>query len=108
MKNKKMVIVGSLILLVILISAAFAMNSNPSSTNPNTNANELSRMTLSVDIPCQGHASLIIGELKKVGASEVSFELPNLFVIKYDSSKIDKAKILELDVFKTYKATEVK
>lgn len=65
----------------------------------------LSEMTISVAIPCSGHASLIIDELKKAGVDEVVFNLPNFFVIKYDISKVDKSKILGLDVFKTYKAT---
>ncbi len=105
MKSKNLIIVGSVILVVILISAALALNSSLSSAN---NTSQLNEMTLSVLIPCQGHASLIIGELKKAGASEVSFELPNLFVVKYDTSKVDKEKILSLDVFKTYKATVIK
>lgn len=64
----------------------------------------LSEMTIAVSIPCPGHASLIIDELKKGGAEEVSFNLPNLFTVKYDSSKVDKSQLLGLNIFKTYKA----
>lgn len=66
-----------------------------------------SEIKISVAIPCSGHASLIIGELKKAGAEEVSFSLPNVFIVKYDSSKLDKAEILGLSIFKTYPAKEV-
>jgi copper chaperone CopZ len=61
---------------------------------------------LGVDIPCSGHAPLISDELKKIdGVSSVQFSLPNVFDVKYDSSKASKQQILSLEVFKTYKAT---
>jgi len=104
MKNKKFIFVGAVILIITLISIVYALNIN-SSSNLSTSA--LSEMTLSVAIPCQGHASLIIGELEKAGAHEVIFNSPNLFLVKYDSTKLDKSKILGLDVFKEYPVKEV-
>jgi len=61
---------------------------------------------LQVDIPCSGHAPLITGELKTIsGVSSVQFSFPNIFEVKYDSTKTSKEQILALEVFKTYKAS---
>jgi hypothetical protein len=67
----------------------------------------LSELKISVAIPCPGHASLIISELKTGGASEVTFNLPNVFDVKYDSSKISKQQLLSLPIFESYKANEI-
>jgi len=63
---------------------------------------------LQVNIPCPGHAPLIIGELKTIGGVKaVKFKFPNLFDVGYDPEKTSKEQILSLDVFGTYKATVV-
>jgi hypothetical protein len=62
---------------------------------------------LKVDIPCPGHAPLIIGELQKIGVSGVKFSFPNLFDMSFDSSNVSKEQILGLEIFKTYKASVV-
>jgi len=59
---------------------------------------------ITVNIPCSGHASLIKYELGKSGISNVQFQAPNKFIIKYDSSKINKEQILAIDIFKEYPA----
>lgn len=70
------------------------------------NNDGLSSLRLSVDIPCSGHAPLISQELKKIdGVMSIQFGFPNIFDVKYDSTKTSKQQILSLDVFKTYKAT---
>jgi len=62
--------------------------------------------TLQVAIPCPGHASLIIGELKKIsGVENVKFRFPNLFDVGYNFQKTTQGEILSLEVFNTYKAT---
>ena len=62
--------------------------------------------TLQVDIPCPGHAPLIIGELKKInGVEDVKFTFPNRFAVVYNPEKTGEAQIISLDVFNTYKAT---
>lgn len=64
--------------------------------------------SLQVAIPCPGHASLIIGELKGItGVENVKFRFPNLFDVGYDSEKTSKEQMLSLDVFQTYKATVI-
>lgn len=63
-------------------------------------------VTLNVDIPCPGHATLIISELKKLpGIFSVTFRFPNRFEIQYDVTKVSLQEILNLDIFKTYKAS---
>jgi len=65
---------------------------------------ELSKLTLDVDIPCSGHAPLIIGELKTIeGVKDVKY-VYGKFEVYYDSPAT-KEKILALDVFKEYPAT---
>jgi len=71
------------------------------------NTNNYPSLTLKVNIPCSGHAPLIIGELKKVqGVVDVKYK-SGKFNVAYDSSKTSKESILSLEVFKTYPATVV-
>lgn len=102
--------IGVNLLLFLLIFPLLANVSVAQSPTGNlisaTNVNSLSSIRLSVDIPCSGHAPLISDELKKIiGISSVQFSLPNVFDVKYDSSKTNKDQILSLEIFKTYKAT---
>jgi copper chaperone CopZ len=63
-------------------------------------------LQMSVDIPCPGHAPLITGELKTLaGVQSVVFSFPNVFDVTYDSTKVTKAQMLALDVFREYPAT---
>jgi hypothetical protein len=62
-------------------------------------------VTLEVDIPCSGHAPLIIDELKKVqGISEITYRQPNLFEVSYLPDQVDLEKILAQEVFVSFKA----
>jgi hypothetical protein len=65
----------------------------------------LSFVTIQVQIPCSGHASLIIGELKKnFGVEEVKFEFPNRFLVSFNAQKITLDQILASEIFKSYPA----
>ena len=100
--------IGVNLLLFMLI---FPFLANVSVAQPATGSfavinSDLSSLRLQVDIPCSGHAPLISDELKKInGVSSVQFNLPNVFDVRYDSTKTTKQQILALEVFKTYKAT---
>ena len=62
-------------------------------------------ITLSVDIPCSGHAPLISNELKTIdGVQEVKYSTPNIFTVRYDSGRTNKSEILKLTVFREYPA----
>jgi len=66
-------------------------------------------VTLSVAIPCPGHAPLIIDELKKVdGVISVSYRPPNYFDVSYDSLISSPDLILKADIFNEFKASIIK
>jgi len=66
---------------------------------------QTSNVFLAVDIPCPGHAPLIIDELKKtVGVNNVVFKSPNFFEVIFDPRKISPEQLLGVEIFKTYKA----
>lgn len=65
-------------------------------------------LSLKTEIPCSGHAPLIIDELKKInGVKDITFKTPNLFYIKYDPNYTSPLEIKSLDIFKEYKATSL-
>jgi len=65
-----------------------------------------SSLSMAVAIPCSGHASLIVDEIKKNnGVGQVVFRMPNIFDVKYDSKETSNEEILATEIFKTYKAT---
>jgi copper chaperone CopZ len=71
-----------------------------------TNLNGLQTITVKVGIPCEGHAPLIVDEVKKVaGVAKVEYIPTSTFKVYYDPSKTDKDKILGINIFKDYKAT---
>jgi len=62
--------------------------------------------SLSVQIPCTGHAPLIIDEIKKDnGVQFVEFNTPDIFKIKYNPNETSPEKIASAEIFKTYEAT---
>jgi hypothetical protein len=68
--------------------------------------NSLSSLALKVDIPCAGHAPLIIDELEKLpGVKDVKYN--GDFIVSYNPSETSKEEILNLEIFKEYKAKEV-
>jgi len=43
---------------------------------------------LKVEIPCSGHAPLVVDELQRIeGVREIRFRLPNFFEVSFDSSQ---------------------
>jgi len=96
-------------LLFFIVIFPYLTNLNKASLTTINETAFLSSITLKVDIPCPGHASLISNELRKIkGVEDVKFSIPNLFDIKYNPSKTSKEKLLSLEVFNTYKATVIK
>jgi len=60
---------------------------------------------LQVDIPCSGHAPLIMDELRKVdGVTGVRYQFPNSFQVTYDTSKLTVQQMLSLPVFREFPA----
>jgi hypothetical protein len=87
-----------------LANANFSKNSSEKSVPVSQNL--LNDLALSVQIPCSGHASLIMDEIRKnYPINSIEFKLPNIFIIKYDPTEVTPREITSLDIFKTYKAT---
>ena len=98
--NKYMMV--SIIVALLIVGSFFIKTSITGNTTNNPN---LEKITLNVAIPCGGHAYLIEKELKKLNGVESVTYLGNFkFEVYYDSTKILKADILNLDIFKNYPA----
>ena len=102
--------IGTNLLLFMIIFPILAnVSAYPSifaETVNEKNVEDTASIRLKVDIPCSGHAPLILQEIKSInGVSEVQFSFPNIFDVRYNSTKISKQQILSLEVFRTYKAT---
>lgn len=94
--------INLLLFLVIFPATANFHNTNQQFSNLTMRQ---SLLTLKVSIPCSGHASLITSELKKLpGINEIKFRLPNLFDVNYNGKQVTIEQILNISVFKTYKA----
>lgn len=96
---------------IISVNLLFFLVIFPLTANLNSKKSEkvlgqkTSSVILKVEIPCSGHAPLIIDEMNKVeGITSTIFILPNLFEISYDSQKISLTEILSLEIFKNFKA----
>ena len=61
-----------------------------------------------VQIPCSGHAPLIIGELRNVaGVQSTKYDSPDLFRVSYDKTVTSVDKILAQEVFQSFPASVV-
>lgn len=66
-------------------------------------------IVLQVDIPCPGHAPLIINELKNLNdALNIKFIFPNIFEINFNPDLVSREKILSLKIFKDFRAKIIK
>lgn len=91
--------VGLLLYFVIFPALlSFNLTGNVVSATPSD-----STLTLKVQIPCEGHAPLIVEELKKVeGITSVKYQPTSTFIVSYDSSKVSEKQILEISIFKEF------
>ena len=63
-------------------------------------------LSIKVDIPCSGHAFLIINEVNKIaGVENVNFRPPNLFDVNYSPENANQEEILSSEIFEIYPAT---
>lgn len=66
-------------------------------------------VTLSVALPCSGHAPLITQDLlAQSGVTSVKFQLENRFIVSYDPQKVTVEQIMERPIFKEFKAKVIK
>ena len=93
-------------LLVFFVLIPAVVNITPQKASAQNN--QLAELSLNVKIPCSGHASLIIDEIKKDSAVQsVKYSLPDNFQIKYNPVKTSREKITGIEIFKTYPATVI-
>lgn len=97
--------VGVNLLLFLVIFPLFA----DFSASAGMSREDSSSLILKVDIPCTGHAPLISEELKNLeGISEIKFDFPDYFKIRYNPKKISEKKILTLEIFNNYPTIIIK
>lgn len=93
---------------LIMYFIVFPMVAGVSASTGGTVSADDSQIKIKVIIPCEGHAPLITDELKKLnGVNNIQFSSPNYFTISYDNSKTNQDQILNLNIFKEYKASIV-
>ncbi|HBR80587.1 MAG: hypothetical protein UW63_C0058G0006 [Candidatus Uhrbacteria bacterium GW2011_GWF2_44_350] len=91
----------NLLLILVVFPAAAKFQSETIETIGQANT-----MSLIVDIPCSGHAALIIDELKKeTGINAIEFEFPSTFNVAYDPAQTSTEKIRSLEIFETFNLT---
>ncbi len=89
----------------LMFSYVLPILANIGSPNAKIEAASFLELSLRVDIPCAGHAPLIIDELKKIkGIESIKFESPDIFKITYDPVQTSPEKIMAAEILKTYKA----
>lgn len=97
---------SSIFVNILLFTVVF-----PLSANIGYSANssiDLSKLIIKVDIPCTGHAPLIINELKTIiGVKDVYFTSPNIFEIDYSSQETSKDELLNSEIFGEYSPTVI-
>lgn len=94
---------------LILFMIIFPMVANLTGNVSAEEISGLSMLTMTVDIPCPGHAPLISNEVQTIEGVEGSeYSFPNKFEVYYDSLQTSKNEILSLEVFEEYTAEVLK
>lgn len=94
-----------MVVFPVMANLGQSKSSNEAKKIAQSSGGYLSVVTLQVAIPCPGHATLIISELKKLpGVISVNFKFPNLFEVVYDQEKTSRKEILDLEIFQNFKA----
>lgn len=98
-------ILVNLLMFFVVLPAVANINFQKIPEKSLSQKNNLSNLFINVEIPCSGHASLVIDEIKKnCDVQSIKFSMPNTFNIKYDPKKTTPEKIASLEIFKTFKA----
>ena len=106
-KNYLLTLYGATLLVNLLFFfVIFPAVANIQGISGEAVSNEVS-LTLEVNIPCPGHASLITEELKSLdGVDKVEYAPLKTFKVYYNPEKLAKEDILNLKIFKEYTAKE--
>ena len=107
-----LIILGIFLSLIVLPGCSETNKTNNNQITGNTAlfqpGSGLETIKLRVNIPCPGHAFLIIDALERIGAENINFRPPNIFIADYDTNRLTKEQILNIDLFDEYSATEIK
>ena len=97
--------VNSLLFSVIFPYAAnLNFNSPAGSATIVISQGAVKKLILEVDIPCSGHAPLVIDELRKIpGIEDIKFRPPNIFDVHFNPLIISEEEIISLEIFKSFK-----
>lgn len=96
-------IIINLLLFTLIFPAAANFRANKNIVSKQT-----SQLTLEVDIPCSGHASLIINELEKIeGVINVKYKIPKNFNITFDPNQTSATEINSQGIFKEFQANKI-
>jgi hypothetical protein len=106
-------ILANLVMFLVVIPALANSNFSKPPVSKGIAASEvlgdaanLAELSMEVQIPCSGHATLIMDEIRKnYAVDSIKFKLPNTFQVKYDPREVSPEKIAALEIFKTYPAT---
>lgn len=102
--NSKFILIFGVLIILLLGVMAFSTFSPERNAAGNKGKGD-AEIKLQVNIPCPGHAGIIIGNLQKVdGVESVDFELPNYFTVSYNSNKTSSEEITSINIFKDYPA----
>jgi len=89
---------------LILVFVVFPSLADKNSNNKLSKADAVSELNLRVEIPCEGHAPFISGEImKENGVDSVDFDYPYYFKITYYSNITSPEKITESEIFRYFK-----
>lgn len=102
---------GILVVNVLMFFVVFPAMANFDSGKrlreaPSVSKDALSFLTIKTQIPCSGHAPLIIDEIKQnKDVYSVTFSMPNTFNVSYDPKKTSPEEIVSVETLKIYKTT---
>ena len=110
-RNYLMILFASTIILnLVFVYGIFPAIANMDNSKKDVayQDSELSVILIEADIPCPGHAPLIISEVKKLqGISNTEFIFPDKFKISYNKNIINENEIINLEIFSSFKAKKI-
>lgn len=102
------ILVNSLLFLVIFPYSANAVGRKDKFNNILEQQSSQSILNIKVNIPCSGHALLVMEELDKTdGINSAEFKFPDSFLVRYNPKRISEERILSLEIFNKFQASNL-
>lgn len=103
------ILYATMILINIgMFTVVFPAMANINGSSTNGSGAYTKSVSMTIAIPCTGHAQLIIDEIKTDnGVGKVEFQTPDDFIIEYDPSKTNPQNIASLEIFKTFRIKSI-